>query len=76
MPNTSPNIGLHLTQENETRNHIELRMEVSGDGEDSNMMIIDREIGTIKDWKARHVVSSPSAPESQETGDTWNEIIP
>ena len=76
MPNVSPNISLHLTVADETRNYQEVRLEQSGDNQDSNMMIIDKEIGSLKDWKSKHVVYSPSEPENQSAGDTWNEIIP
>lgn len=72
MPKTSPNIGLHLTADAELRNYKEVRLEQSGEGEDSNMMIIDKEIGSLK----ARVIYSSSQPANQAEGDTWNEIVP
>lgn len=72
MPKTSPNIGLHLTADEELRNYKEVRLEQSGEDESSNMMIIDKEIGGLK----TRVIFSSSEPEDQAIGDTWNEIIP
>lgn len=76
MSNVSPNIGLHLTESDERRNYMELRLEISGTDEDSNMMIIDREIGDIKKRRDKHVVYSTLEPVDQVDGDIWNEIIP
>lgn len=45
----SPNIGLTLTPYSESsKKFIDFRTELAGDGEDSNMMIIDSEIGILK----------------------------
>lgn len=76
MPNVSPNINLHLTSENEERNYKEVRLEQSGENAESNMMIIDQEVGNLKNWKSKHVIYSPSKPQDQSEGDVWNEIIP
>lgn len=76
MPKVSPNINLHLTAAEEERNYKEIRLEQSGEGEDSNMMKIDKEIGGLKQWKDAHIVYSPTEPEVQNQGDIWNEIIP
>lgn len=44
----SPNIGLNLTPNSEnTKTFIDFRTELAGDEDDSNMMIIDAEIGKI-----------------------------
>lgn len=75
MVNVSPNIGLHLTERDENRNFIELRLELSGTGEDSNMMIIDREIGNIKAQRNQYIIYASSMPFDQTVGDIWNEII-
>lgn len=72
MPKTSPSIGLHLTADEELRNYKEVRLEQSGEDESSNMMIIDKEIGSLK----TRVIFSPSEPTGQVKGDTWNEILP
>jgi len=71
MPNVSPNIGLHLTDIDDSRNFIDLRLELSGAEEGSNMMILDKEIGKIKN----QIIYSTSEPSNQDTGDIWNEII-
>ena len=76
MPNQSPNIGLHLTPDDDPRNYKELRLEISGESEDSNMMILDKEIGALNGWKGRHVINSTSETKDQQSGDTWNEVIP
>ena len=45
----SPNIGLNLTPSSDnTKKFKEFRTELAGDGADSNMMIIDTEVGEIK----------------------------
>ena len=71
MPAVSPNIGLHLTDEDDSRNFIELRLELSGEDEESNMMIIDGEIGSIK----QSVVYSSAEPTGQKEGNVWNKIL-
>ena len=44
----SPNIGLTLTPQTEsTKRFLDFRTELAGDTEDSNMMIIDTEIGAV-----------------------------
>ena len=46
---TSPNLGLTLTPSTEaTKNFLNWRTEMAGDSVDSNMMILDTEVGTIK----------------------------
>lgn len=45
----SPNLGLTLTSESESdKKFKDFRKEIAGDGDDSNMMIIDTEVGAIK----------------------------
>ena len=45
----SPNIGLTLTPASEdTKNFKDFRTELAGDSSDSNMMILDTEIGDVK----------------------------
>ena len=45
----SPNIGLTLTPASEdTKNFKDFRTELAGDSPDSNMMILDTEIGDVK----------------------------
>ena len=47
--NKSPNLGLHLTPASNTgKTFLDYRTELSGDQSDSNMMVIDQEIGGIK----------------------------
>lgn len=46
----SPNIGLTLTPASEsTKNFVKFRTELAGDSLDSNMMILDTEIGSVKE---------------------------
>lgn len=45
----SPNIGLTLTPRDETsKNFQDFRTELAGDAEDSNMMILDKEVSDLK----------------------------
>lgn len=51
----SPNIGLTLTAESETeKRFMTFRTELSGEKEDSNMMIIDTEFGVLKEQCDKH----------------------
>lgn len=45
----SPNLGLHLTPETTDENFLDWRLAENGDGEDSNMMILDTEVGAVKE---------------------------
>lgn len=46
----SPNLGLHLTPESDSqKKFIDYRTELSGDGGDSNMMILDAKMKELMD---------------------------
>lgn len=46
----SPKLGLALTPASEsTKNFIDFRSELAGDSSDSNMMILDTELGRVKE---------------------------
>lgn len=72
----SPNLKLHLAERTLDKNFIDWRLEVNGPDPGSNMMILDAEIGALKEWKARHVVCSTTQPDDQATGDIWLELLP
>lgn len=72
----SPNIGLTLTPLSETtKTFQEWRRQLSGDGDGSNMMIIDREIGEIKQKFPEMVLWTQTQPAGQSNGGIWNEIL-
>lgn len=45
----SPNLGLNLTPETTDKSFIDWRLEENGEGTESNMMILDTEVGAVKD---------------------------
>ncbi len=46
----SPKLGLTLTPASEsTKNFVDFRSQLAGDSTDSNMMILDTEVGKVKD---------------------------
>ena len=47
------------------------RTAIAGDGDESNMIIIDDEIAKLQD----RVIFSPSQPAGQPRGGVWNEIL-
>lgn len=73
----SPNIGLHLVPaSDDTKYFKDWRVEMSGDDETSNMMIIDSEIQGIKSKMSSKIIYSETQPANQENeGDIWNEIL-
>jgi hypothetical protein len=65
-------IGLNVVPATEdTKKFKEWRTELAGDGDDSNMVILDSEIAKLQD----RVIFSPTQPVGQITGDTWNEEL-
>lgn len=66
------NIALNITPESEdTKPFKTWRTEMAGDASDTNMQIIDAEIGKIHNG----VIFSPTQPTTQLQGDVWNEIL-
>lgn len=45
----SPKLGLHLTPETTDESFVDWRLAENGDAAGSNMMILDAEVGTVKE---------------------------
>lgn len=71
----SPNLKLHLTAEATDKSFLTWRTEHSGPDQNSNMMILDRELGALKEWKDRRVIYSATQPQDQSEGDEWIELL-
>lgn len=76
MSELTPNLGLALTPaDDQTKTFKAFRDELAGNGQNSNMMILDTEIGELKARDSLAVVFSKTQPQDQEEGDIWNMII-
>jgi hypothetical protein len=65
-------INLNITSaSDDTKRFRDFRTELAGDADDSNMVVIDREIGKLQD----KVIFSAVQPGNQEDGDVWNEEL-
>ena len=51
------------------------RVEMAGDDSESNMVIIDTEIGKLQDKLGTQVVFSSTQPTGQIEGEIWNEEL-
>lgn len=49
--NKSPKLGLHLTPATTDEHFLDWRLAENGDGEDSNMMILDDAVGVVQEWQ-------------------------
>lgn len=54
----SPKLGLHLTPETTDESFIDWRLAENGDGDDSNMMILDTAVGAVKE-RQENIDSTP-----------------
>jgi len=69
--NKTDRINLNILDAATLIKFIEWRQAVAGEGDDSNMVIIDKEIAKLQD----SVIFSPTQPVEQEIGDIWNEEL-
>ena len=69
--NKTNRINLNVLEDATVIKFIEWRRAVAGEGDDSNMIIIDAEIAKLQD----RVIFSPTQPSEQETGGIWNEEL-
>lgn len=54
----SPKLGLHLTPETTDEHFLDWRLAENGDGEGSNMMILDTVVGAVKE-RQENIDSQP-----------------
>ena len=72
----TPNINLNITPAADNqKTFASFRAELAGDGADSNMVILDTEIGGIKSRAQNSIIFSPTQPAAQLEGDVWNEEL-
>lgn len=76
MATQTPNLGLHVVPESQTDMLVrDWRIALAGDGNNSNMMLLDTAVAALRAGKANRVVEAAAEPPDLEPGDEWDRLL-